>query len=164
MKLGGAGQVLLRKIMDSGYDVWIPDYGSAFPLFSSKRFFRVLLQLLVLVNWYLTTSQEEHRVRVCDKGDTKAWTRRSVGVSTMPPVEFVPLPGVHFIAGTRDTHGMHVRDKQSHVKHIARWFAHLRIWRIRTIDVTATGYFNKNMYPLFDAESYSRAKAVGRKR
>src|SRR2546430_15040925 len=76
MKLGGAGQVLLKKIMDSGYDVWIPDYGSAFPLFSSERFFRVLLQLLILVNWYLTTSQEEHRVRVCDKGGTEAWARR----------------------------------------------------------------------------------------
>ena len=63
----------------------------------------------------------------------------------MPPVEFVPLPGVRFIAGTRDTHGTHVRDKQSHVKHIARWFAHLRICRIRTIDVTATGYFNRNI-------------------
>src|SRR5205814_5287215 len=62
----------------------------------------------------------------------------------MPPVEFVPLLGVRFIAGTRDTHDTHVRDKQSHVKHIARWFAHLRICRIRTIDVTATGYFNSN--------------------
>src|SRR5947207_4643259 len=60
----------------------------------------------------------------------------------MPPVEFVPLLGVRFIAGTRDTHGTHVRDKQSHVKHIARWFAYLRICRIRTIDVNPTGYFN----------------------
>jgi len=34
------------------------------------------------------------------KGNTEAWTRRSVGMSTMPPVAFVPLYDVRLSAGT----------------------------------------------------------------
>ena len=68
-------------------------------------FFGVLLQLLVLINWYLIMSQEEHCVEMfLSKGNTEAWTRRSVGMSTMPPVAFVPLYDVRLSAGTRDTH------------------------------------------------------------
>ena len=45
----------------------------------------------------------------------------------MPPVAFVPLYDVRLSAGTRDTHGTHVRDQESRIEHKARWFAHLRI-------------------------------------
>ena len=47
------------------------------------------------------------------KGNTEAWTRRSVGMSTMPPVAFVPLYDVRLSTGTRDTHTAHMYETRS---------------------------------------------------